>query len=134
MFAGCGDPDMGYVTGTVTLDGQPLEGATLFFQPDNGDRPSLGYTDADGYYQLEYSTTKSGARVGAHTVRISTYAEVLVDDETGNRLPGTPEKVPMKYNTKTELKKEVKAGRQTMDFELDSQGEIPGYAPSGENY
>ncbi len=134
LIAGCGgDPNMGYVTGTVTLDGQPLERATLYFQPTNGERPSMGYTDATGHYKLEYSTTKSGARVGEHEVRITTYAEVIVDQETGNRLPGTPEKLPTKYNTKTELKQEVKSGKQVIDFALDSQGEMPKYARSGEN-
>lgn len=124
-LSGCGPQDMGRVSGTVTLDGKPLPDAIIQFQPTNGERPSAAATDATGHYELMYATTTKGARVGEHAVTISTYSEFKVDEETGNRSPGTPELLPAKYNIKSELKKTVEPGSNTIDFELDSKGEIP---------
>ena len=69
----------------------------------------------------EFHDTKN---VRAAALKPEMYAVTsIVDEETGNRLPGTPEKVPMKYNTKTELKKEVKAARADLmpSFSLSAQ-------------
>jgi hypothetical protein len=125
VLTGCGPKDMGRVSGTVTLDGKPLPDAVIQFQPTNGERPSAAATDSAGRYELMYATTTKGARVGEHAVTISTYSEFKVDEETGNRSPGSPELLPAKYNIKSELKKTVEAGNNTIDFELDSKGEIP---------
>jgi hypothetical protein len=122
-IAGCGggpgdQPDLGYVEGTVKLDGKPLAGAKIYFQPEKG-RMSEGKTDANGHYVLEYTTDTQGAKLGKHSVRISTFEE---NDDGGTK---TPEKVPAKYNINTTLTAEVKAEDQEIDFlELKSDGEI----------
>jgi hypothetical protein len=124
-LAGCGGgpagPELGAVSGKVTLDGQPLPNATVVFQPDNG-RASTATTDASGNYALQFSADEQGAVVGKHTVRILTY-EAPFDDQ-GKPAPGAPEKVPTKYNTETQLKVEVTSGSNEHNFELDSKGEI----------
>lgn len=38
--------------GTVTLDGQPLAGATLTFIPESGGETASGFTDAEGRFEL----------------------------------------------------------------------------------
>ena len=121
---GCSTGDMGSVSGTVTLDGKPLDRALVRFTPVNGDRGSIAQTDKDGNYSLQYSLQKSGARVGEHTVTITTAAEPVPDEDTGEYLPARAELLPTKYNVETELKATVKAGRNTFDWELDSEGEI----------
>ena len=123
-LTGCGGSSDGTqlaaVAGKVTLDGQPLAKATVTFQPDSG-APSVGMTDSSGYYKLEFSTTRSGAIADVkHTVRITTGEKGIVDDK-GKTVGGTPEKVPAKYNTNTELTKDVKSGKNTIDFELKSK-------------
>jgi hypothetical protein len=119
FFAGCGGasdaPETGGVSGHVTLDGKPLPGAMIVFQPEGG-RPSNGRTDDEGYYELTYSRSQSGAMVGKHTVRITTYVEA---DDEGNG--AVEEKVPAKYNAKSELTKDVAAGDQDIDFDLKSR-------------
>jgi hypothetical protein len=127
FLAGCSrqGPEIAPVEGTVYLDGKPLEGAYLKFQPPNG-RPSVGATDANGEYEMIYSRQENGALVGEHTVSISTY-------QRGNRedgIPPVPEKLPTKYNSQSELKKTVEPRHNTIDFELDSEGRIA--TPSGE--
>ena len=71
---GCGGggelPDLGYVEGTVTMDGKPLANVVLTFQPDQA-RPAYGKTDAKGWYELVYTEGNPGATIGMHSVRIS---------------------------------------------------------------
>lgn len=115
-------PDMGTVYGTVTLDGQPLANASVIFAPKTpGTRSSFGTTDSDGYYELEYSANMDGAKVGEHTVRISTFKSAN-PNEPGDT--GSAETVPNKYNSKSELSKTVEDGSNEFDFELTSDGEI----------
>ena len=80
VISGCGYTDVAPVTGTVTLDGQPISGASITFQPESG-RPSYGGTDQNGNYKLFYSMEQNGAVIGACTVSVSTATE----DETGKR-------------------------------------------------
>jgi hypothetical protein len=107
------------VSGVVRLDGQPLAQALVQFVPEQG-RLSMATTDDAGHYELAYSGTRTGALIGKHTVRISTWRAPDGD----RKLPGAPERVPTKYNTKTELTQEVKAGANVIDFDLDGKGKI----------
>ncbi len=111
---GCGSKEpMGQVSGKVTLQGNPLPGAEVEFQPVDNRPPSTGRTDAQGRYELQYSAQQRGAVAGEHVVRITTE-----QDPSDDGTPGTPEKLPPKYNVQSDLKRTVKPGRQTIDFEL----------------
>lgn len=114
-LAGCGDGlRLVPVTGTVTLDGLPLADATVVFRPEQG-RLSAGTTDAEGRYVLRYTDEKAGALPGAHTVQIVTVA--ATDDATAP----AREKVPARYNARSELRAAVSADSPTHDFELVSK-------------
>ena len=117
LMAGCGsENDLATVKGTVTLNGQPLEGAIVEFQPAaTGGSPSSGQTDADGRYELMYTFDRTGAMPGEHIVSIRT-AGTCFDGE-GNESE-REERVPARYNSQTELKRTVQPGRNTIDFEL----------------
>ena len=135
LLGGCGGddgPEMGDVTGLVTLDGQPLPKASVRFVPENAS-PSIGITDDEGRYELQYSSSRNGAIVGMHTVRISTHRNAGEDDD-GNRTPAVPEKVPAEYNTgaaeNPDMKREVKPDANEINFELKSGGQIVQPAPS----
>ena len=117
-LVGCGKSDRGYVSGTVTLDGQPLPAATVEFQPDEGS-PSIGETDDAGHYELAISAAEKGAVVGKHTVRVSTYRIEAHEDGTREVIP---EKVPSSFNSESANIREVKPGRQTIDIEIPSGG------------
>ena len=61
---GCGGdtPPLGQVTGTVTLDGKPVDGATIQFEPTTSGLPTaFGRTDSQGKYELWYSRGNKGA-------------------------------------------------------------------------
>ena len=116
---GCGRSDMAEVTGTVTLDGQPLPDAFLEFAPTGGKgSTSTGRTDQAGEYELMFSRDTAGAFLGEHRVRIST-REITTNAQ--QREVWLPEKVPARYNTQTELKREVEPGANRFDFDLKSE-------------
>jgi len=117
VTSGCGGksgnaPDVARVEGTVTLDGAPLEGATVEFQPVAGGRPSVGTSDANGHYSLTYSNDLAGAIIGEHNVSIKTFTYAR---------PDVPEKLPAKYHSPTTLKETVQPEKNQIDFELNSK-------------
>jgi len=128
VVAGCGKPgdypDLIPVSGTVTMDGQPLAGARVSFVPD-GARPSSGTTDASGRYELQYTGEYAGAVVGKHRVSISKTApdpNYTPGPEEEDDEPGQVETIPKQYRgIDSELTAEVKAGANTLDFDLTSQ-------------
>jgi hypothetical protein len=114
---------MGRVSGKVTLGGQPLPDAVVTFSPkQTGGSPSIGRTDSSGNYQLTFSRDASGAIIGEHKVTITTYA--AGDPDADPPIPAAPEKVPAKYNVKTELTATVEKGSNSLDFPLEEGGEI----------
>lgn len=116
LLVGCGGgsdlPELGEVTGVVTLDGQPVSGAQVQFIPQSG-RPSSGETDASGKYELHYTADVAGAVLGSHTVKINTAVDGRDDPST--------EKIPARYNSKSELTEEVKSGVNEINFDLKSK-------------
>ena len=113
---GCGGdgPELEVVTGKVTLNGDPLPDADVEFQPDEGS-PSYGMTDDKGRYDLMYTRDKRGAMLGEHTVRIMT--PTTDTDAQGNEVR-VPQQVPPKYNAGSKLTREVKPGKNRIDFQL----------------
>ncbi|MCA9131094.1 MAG: carboxypeptidase regulatory-like domain-containing protein [Planctomycetales bacterium] len=124
---GCGSGDIGYVEGTVKLDGQPLPNAMLEFYPQDKGGLSSGRTDANGHYELYYGREGKGAEVGEHLVQIRTAG---VGDAGGDYGPTSKERIPVQYNNKSELVRKVESGRNTIDFDLESKGKIV-QPPSG---
>jgi hypothetical protein len=79
MLAGCQASDLVPVSGKITLDGKPLGGVAVTFQPQRTEasKPvastlgSTGVTDSEGKYTLRSMASDSvGAAVGEHKVYI----------------------------------------------------------------
>lgn len=103
-------PELGLVSGTVTMDGKPLADADLVFEPKTGS-PSVGKTDVDGNYQLAFNQDSKGAMIGQHTVRITKFGEPGSANDTKNQ-------ISEKYGSKSKLTAEVVAGDNTFNFDL----------------
>ena len=69
---GCGDGKPVRVQGVVTLDGVPLDGATVTFM-SSGDsmRPATGYTDQAGVFHLTSFKKDDGAFPGEYRVLVT---------------------------------------------------------------
>ena len=107
-------PELATVSGTVSLDGKPLEGATVHFQPKSG-RPSYGRTDETGRYAMGYSLERSGVTLGEHVVIIRT----VLEDEHGQVV--RKEFLPKKYHDATTLSAVVEDKTNVIDFDLQSK-------------
>jgi hypothetical protein len=113
VVSGCGEsgPELAPVEGTVTLDGRPLESADVIFQPEDQKPASFARTGADGHYELMRKRGVMGASIGQHTVRITIPRSMFKN----------PPEIPTRYNTDSELKREVKSGEDNeFNFDLTS--------------
>ena len=82
----------------------------------------MGRTDAQGRYTLIYPGSVEGAVIGEHQVTITTFVGENPDDEPPTER--VAEKIPAIYNVKTTLTQKVEKGSNTIDFPLESKGEI----------
>ncbi|MCA9109418.1 MAG: hypothetical protein KDA52_05700 [Planctomycetaceae bacterium] len=113
-------PPLGRVTGVVTLNGQPLAGAQVTFQPVEIEhsinesrsirvRSSTAYTNVEGYYDLNYDEDMRGAVVGEHLIQITKQFQ-------GKEL------VPVLYSGPfSQEKRTVVEGSQEFDFAITSE-------------
>lgn len=118
--AGCSGsdtPQLGTVSGVVTLDGAPHPNARVTFSPTQG-RPSEGVTDATGKYELSYLPGVKGAVPGDHVVSITTQYQA---PENPGSEPPFIDPIPAKYNVASTLKANVAAGPQEQNFALTSK-------------
>ena len=121
MSSGTKLPSLASVTGTITLDGKPLPGATVRFEPvadindisKNSIGGSAGRTDDEGRYSLAYAGGHEGAVVGTHTVRINK------TDKEGLETLGK------KYHLASRITHEVKEGSNTINLTLPSESDGP---------
>ncbi|MBA3315609.1 MAG: hypothetical protein H0T47_20270 [Planctomycetaceae bacterium] len=98
-------PELGDVSGKVTLGGEPVVNVSVYFKPDIG-RMSIGKTDENGHYIAMYLIDQEGVKVGPNKV----WLEYAPDDL------GPP--IPPKYGSQSELKTEVKPGDNVFDIEM----------------
>ncbi|MFI4851234.1 MAG: carboxypeptidase regulatory-like domain-containing protein [Gimesia chilikensis] len=122
ILSGCGQqagPDLATVTGTVTFDGKPVPNARVEFSPSEG-RPSVGTTNAEGVYDLQFSIEKPGAMVGAHNVKITTERAATGGEGNEPLVPGSKELLPAAYHSNSHLTANVTPGENVIDFPLTS--------------
>jgi len=87
IIQGCGGNPLGTVrvSGTVTLDGNPVEGASVSFSPVGGEgRESFGVTDVQGRFVLTTpgTDTGSGAIPGEYHVTLSKWTNPAAEVNT----------------------------------------------------
>jgi len=133
--------DVNTVSGKVTLDGTPISGATVTFQPVEGGTgmPAMGTTDANGVYTLTDMRDKDvgrGAAAGEYRVAVMWYkpsandtsnatgSESGADDKAAHQtVSGPSAALPPKYMdaTKSGLTATVKSGSNDINFDLQSK-------------
>jgi hypothetical protein len=114
LLAGCSDPSFGTLTGRVTLDGQPVEDGVIQFVPVNKDAPTANCFIKGGEYTARVPVT-------THKVIISSPQKVGGGKPSASATldeSRVQETIPARYNTKSELKIEVKPGTAETNFEL----------------
>lgn len=120
---GCGGPGQRRSTigvrGKVTLDGKPIDGGTISFDPKDGKGGSVSAQIAGGNYETRVEP-------GLKIVRIS-YPKIIRTEKvypTSDDSPVvdvTEEAVPAKYNSASRLEKDLTEVSGSVDFDITTQ-------------
>ena len=87
-FVGCGGPKWPPTykcSGVVTLDGAPVDRATITFYPLDGQKPANATTDANGNYELTSFNAGDGATPGAFGVAIQKFPAIEIEAVPGGK-------------------------------------------------
>ncbi|SIO30304.1 hypothetical protein SAMN05444166_3623 [Singulisphaera sp. GP187] len=127
FLAGCGTGDetdsyrLVPVSGHVTLDGKPLEGAKVLFTPSEANRPNtpgVDVTGQEGNYQLMYRG-RSGVAPGSYQVFVAKTvdpAALKISDE----FKDDPVLAAMEKQEALITQKAKSGGRTTASFNVSS--------------
>jgi hypothetical protein len=128
-FAGCGWGDTDELprqalSGTVSLDGQPLALGSIQFRPSSAAEPlPVGAEIKDGTFKIPRD---EGPTPGNYRVIINSSGErkpLTQAESSGEKLPGVlPDLIPEQYNSKSTLTAKVEADKpNTFDFPLKAK-------------
>jgi hypothetical protein len=146
-LAGCGGgaqydgPPRSAITGTVTVDGKPLTSGTIGFVGGGTTDRSASAPIADGVYSIpevqgptfgSYLVVISGTTSSEETQESEEESPAGEDagvegdeEESGDESEGSlsayvsaGNTLPAKYNTETELSREIESSSHTFDFDL----------------
>jgi hypothetical protein len=126
LAVGCGKKgtNQGAISGTVKLDGKPVELGSILFTPIEGAKGSVtGGQIENGQYQLSGA---AGVAVGWNRVEIRAMRKTgrMVPKpfaQHGEMVEELTEAVPPRFNSESTLKAEVKAGDNTANFDVSSR-------------
>jgi len=116
LLAGCDQgPPKGTVKGSVTLDGQPVDGGVITFIPADGNSQPEAVTIAGGQYTVTMP-------LGEKRVEIYWAPSGGEAADTANQgREQIVQKIPTKYNSQSTLKHTVVKGEAHQDFPLSSK-------------
>lgn len=120
FVAGCGGGG-GTVSGTVTLDGNPLKTGVVTFHPVAGGAAAIGAVTKDGSYEVAIGT-ETAIPQGEYLVTVDGSEPTTSEPGPGPPTPPAPPRriIPDKYANKdtTDLRATVKAGSNKIPLEL----------------
>ncbi|MFO0943237.1 MAG: carboxypeptidase-like regulatory domain-containing protein [Pirellulales bacterium] len=110
--------------GIVTLDGNPVEGATIVFIATQGNYNATAVSDASGKFKMNAFDTKTGAVPGSYKVQIDKTVMESATGKFGETDVNMKYGLPKKYSTFTTsgLSKDLgDQGDTAIKFELSSK-------------
>ncbi|MEW4565056.1 hypothetical protein AB1K70_21205 [Bremerella sp. JC770] len=123
FLAGCGASDgMITISGSVTLDGEPVQDGSISLMPINGGSMGGGLIE-DGYYTAKSSPGEMAVQIHAHKMvkkKNPTREEVergLTEDSVSI--------IPNVYNRQSKLRIDVAPDQKNFEFNLTKDGKIP---------
>ena len=129
ILPGCGGgpayegPKRFAVTGKVTFDGEPINGGTIAFIPDNDKHNPSGGSIENGVYSIP---VEKGPNEGTYRVAIYWHkptGEKIKDSDTGEMIDAVKQVVPAKFNDGTQLQATItaEAAAAGMNYEVTSK-------------
>jgi hypothetical protein len=122
LSIGCAGDFESQVSGTVTLDGNPIGPGFLVFAPvEGGTNPANGAIQPDGSYQLKTANTR-GLNPGRYTISVTILDQPDVPPGERSYIVAKS-RIPERYNdlSTSGLEFEVKPGGNSIDIALSSQ-------------
>lgn len=107
------------VRGKITLDGKPVDGGTITFDPKDGKGGAVSASISAGNYETRVEP-------GVKTVRVS-YPKILRTEpvypgsENSPMIDITEEAIPARYNSQSRLEKDLTEVSGDVNFDLSSQ-------------
>jgi hypothetical protein len=135
LATGCSKMEVYPVTGTVTMDGQPLQSVHVFFYPESPEgMASRGTTDEQGNFELQTMDLKhTGAIPGSHKVALRDVhfmREYKVDPASGATITvdiGEKSRISWDYSTQVNspLNFIVEPGKENrFDIKIGPNGKV----------
>ncbi|MEX2167839.1 MAG: hypothetical protein WD851_00890 [Pirellulales bacterium] len=118
LLAGCAEPTVGVVTGTVTVDGAPAKSGSIAFFPVNGKASTAGAEIIDGRYTAEVAPGMTKIEIRVPKV---VGEKKLYDTPDSPIKPLLAESLPAKYNDASELTLDVQLGENEEDFAITTK-------------
>jgi len=132
LIVGCSGSSAAFerasISGTVTLDGEPLPSGRIVFLPELkegtlSDKKGVGRpataTIKDGKYEI---SADKGPAVGPNKVQITAIRETgKTTEQDGKKVAVSEQYLPARYNTATLERYEVTSGKNVKNFELKSK-------------
>ncbi len=116
---GCSaDAKHGTVSGTVTLDGQPLKSGTIRFDAADGRTAAADASITDGKYSVKMPPGEKRVSITSPKV---IGKKKMYDTPDSPVVDVTEELLPKRYNAQSELTLTVKLGDQDAPFDLKSK-------------
>lgn len=112
---GCGGPTEGTVSGTVTLDGEPLKDGIIRFEPTDGKSNPVDAPVSNGKYLVRLVPGTAKVVIRANKVVGKTKMYDTPDSPTVDKVV---ELIDMPFNDASTLTLTVIAGPQTKDWEV----------------
>jgi hypothetical protein len=118
LFAGCSGETEGTVSGTVRVDGVPVEKGAITFIPADGKTSTSGGEIKDGRYSVHVPVGKMKVSI---SVPKETRKKKLYPTPDSPEMAMYDESLPARYNSKTELDLDVKSGKNPKDWDLQGK-------------
>jgi hypothetical protein len=121
LALGCSNgPRRASVSGTINVDGKPLERGVITFVPVNGTHgPGTGGSIEDGRFELDET---EGPVVGSNRVEIRGFRKtgktMPNPSPTGGTIAEERQVVPPEFNEKSTLVRDIKEGGNELNFDL----------------
>ena len=118
LAPGCSEPTEGVVSGTVIVDGKPAKTGSIAFIPVDGQSSTAGAPITDGEYT---------AIVPLGRAKVQIRVNKKVGEKRIYNTPDSPiqtilaEVLPPKFNDETELRLDVKPGKNQQDYDLKTK-------------
>ena len=113
---GCQNDGFREISGTVSYDGQPLQKGNISFIPSGDDGPTAAAIIADGKYSVKILPGQK--RVAIEGFKVLAQRHYYPNDPKSPLIDIKEQILPARFNTQTELTREITRSAKTYDFDL----------------